>query len=83
MKFELDIPMTWRELRYLLFAKKSCPSCRGVLSRSWKTIDEGFAWRKSREGLDLRLDYSHKTTANVSYECRACRAWFPISELAG
>ena len=78
MLFEFDMSMTWRETWYFFFAKKICPECGGPLRRQTSTRDEGFAWR--RDGLNFNS--SHKTTATVEYECRPCRIWYSIGELA-
>lgn len=78
MLFEFDMPMTWREAKYFFFSKKSCPQCRGPIQRQISTRDEGFDLH--REGLNL--NYGHKTTASVAYECRPCRVWYSLTELA-
>lgn len=78
MLFEFDMPMTWREAKYFFFAKKSCPKCLGPIQRQTSTHDEGLDWR--RDGFDL--NYSHKTKVTVAYECRPCRVWYSLAELA-
>lgn len=75
--FRFDLPMSWRELGFLLFAKKRCPTCAGPLERMTKTRDEGFGWH--RDGSDF--EHAHTTTATVEYECRRCRAWYTLAEL--
>lgn len=78
MLFEFDMAMTWRETWYFLFSKKICPKCSARLERQIATRDEGFGWHQ--DGLEF--EYGHKTKATVSYECRPCRAWYPIGQLA-
>ena len=82
MLFQFDMPMTWRETWYFLFAKKLCPECGGALERQIATTDEGFDWHKERDGLNFKIEYGHTTKATVSYECRPCRVWYPIGQLA-
>ena len=82
MHFEFDMSMTWRETWYFLFAKKICPKCNGALDRKISTSDEGWDWITDRDGLNFRVDYGHTTQTNVTYGCRNCRLWYPISILA-
>lgn len=82
MLFEFDMSMTWRETWYFLFARKRCPACAGGLKRMIRTRDDGFGWHSDSDGLDFKVEYGHKTSASVEYECRRCRVWYPIGQLA-
>ena len=80
--FVFDMSMTWRESWYFLFGRKTCPSCSGRLILLIKTSDEGWGWNKEQDGLDFNVEYAHTTKAKVFYECRPCRIWYPIGQLA-
>ena len=72
--FLFHMPMTWRESVFLLFGKKRCPTCAASLERMTKTHDEGF---------DLHdAEYEHTSRIEFEYECRRCRKWYSLAELA-
>lgn len=72
--FRFDMPMTWRESVFLVFGKKRCPACAAPLERMTKTHDEGFGWHDS--------EYGNTTRIEIQYECRRCRKWYSLAELA-
>ena len=72
--FLFDMPMTWRESVFLLFGKKRCPACATPLARMTKTHDEGSDWHGG--------EYEHTTRIEFEYECRRCRKWYSLAELA-
>jgi hypothetical protein len=78
MGFRVEVPMTWTQLRYLLSGPKRCPECAAALERMTKTRDDGFGWEDNADGVE----HTHTTRVGIEYECRRCRKWYTLSELA-
>lgn len=78
MGFRIEIPVSWRELRWLLSGRKRCPACRRVLERRTSTRDEGF---EVKADVDTTGPV-HTSVVKIEYECRRCRKWYTLSELA-
>ena len=78
MGFRIEVPMTWAQLRYALSGRKRCPVCAAALERMTNPRDDGFGWHTNADSVE----YAHTTRVAVEYECRRCRKWYTLAELA-
>lgn len=77
LSYQLDI-RNFRELRFFLFVRKTCPRCRGRLQRVDALPEYSSGWE--RDGLEF--EYVSRTKEAIRYRCDPCHSYFSLAELA-
>jgi len=73
---------TFREMKYLLFSKKKCPSCSGLLIKHKHYIVRTDMFDDSKTGNSVVKRDTPMKEWHYNFDCATCQSSFPLAELA-